>query len=416
MAHASQKLHLPMRAADTLTLVILLTLISVANPAAQAQTFTVLHNFTGGADGGSPYAGLTRNGASNFYGTTAVGGSDGNGTVFELRHAGSGWVLTPLYSFQGMPDGSTPQAQVTIGPNGSLYGTTTQGGEYAQGTVFNLTPASRPPAKVFDSWTETLLHSFSGAENDGAFPGSDVVFDSAGNIYGTTTFGGIYNSGTAYELTPSSGSVRVLYNYNCGEEITFSADLIFDRLGNLYGTFGYCGPYGYGEVYKLTPSGSGWTTSILYAFQGGNDGANPVAGLVSDASGNLYGNTITGGAGGGGTVYELSNAGLNWTFSVLYGIVGRFDSGSDNGSLVMDSDGNLYGTTVSGGLYGRGSVFKLTQHADGSWTFTDIYDFSGLLDGGGPNGGLILDEAGNLYGTTDSGGSSERGVVFEITP
>lgn len=395
---------------------------------AQAQTYTVIHDFAGGQDGSSPYAGLTMDGAGNLYGTT-WGGGLGYGTVFKLALENSGWVLNLLYSFTGGNDGAQPEARVIFGPNGTLYGTTTAGADMGCngngcGLVFNLKPSPTACKTALCSWTETVLYRFTGGD-DGGGPYSEVTFDQAGNIYGTTILGGpgcyFRGCGVVYRLTPSDDggwTEHVLHSFSLGNDGAYPiAGLVFDNAGNLYGTTsgdtsGIYAPYG--TVYELLPSGSDWTEKTLYTFQGAPDGGVPLAGLVVDQLGNLYGATSSYGEDGGGTVFRLTQLGGIWGLDNIYDF-----SGSDNGgparSLVMDTVGNLYGTTHFDGKYGYGSVFKLTKSGN-SWTYTSLYDFKGGTDGGVPIGSAVLDHDGNLYGTTFGGGAYGGGVVWEITP
>jgi len=368
--------------------------LTMAIPLAQAQTYTVIHNFTGFQDGMLPYAGLTLDKAGNLYGTTFEGGRAGNGTVFKLRHFSSGWIFSPLYSFNGSNDGQAPQARVVFGPDGTLYGTTYRGGgngcEGAGcGMVFNLKPTPTPPPTALTPWIETVLYRFRGGA-DGSLPGyGDLVFDEAGNLYGTTINGGSNDEGVVYELTPSGGgwTESVLYSFTGKlDGSTPYSGVIFDQAGNLYGT-NTTGLGAYGRVYQLTPSGSGWIEHTLYGFTGGNDGAYPVGGVISDQSGNLYGTTNSTAYGGGGTVFELKPSNGGWMFNLLYSFTGNQLQGP-YASLAMDAAGNLYGTTYGDGAYGLGSVFKLTP-SGGSWTYTDLHDFSGS-DGQNPAGGVVL--------------------------
>ena len=256
----------------------------------QAQTYKVIYNFTGGQDGAVPYTGLTMDRAGNFYGTTLNGGSTGNGTVFRLSRKGSGWVLTPLYSFQGGTDGAYPYARVVFGPDGSLYGTTGGGGYYVGdcassgcGTVYKLSvPPTVSPAAL-SPWRETVLSRFSDG-SDGGGPGTgSLAFDQAGNIYGTTTQGGSYEG------------------MNCASA-------------------------GCGTIFELTPSNGGWTKSVLYSFTDGSDGMRPWSGVIFDRAGNLYGTTSYGGPAYGGTVYQLQPSGSGWAFNTLYGLGNDADS------------------------------------------------------------------------------------------
>ena len=392
------------------------TAFGLATQPAQAQTFTVLHNFTNGQDGGEPWAGLSMDRDGNLYGTASTGGNTsgtcsyrnphGCGTVFKLSRKGSGWVFTPIYTFSG-PDGRNPQARVIIGPDGSLYGTTTYGGDFDEGTVFNLRPPAAACKSALCPWMETVLYSFQGF-TDGVEPTfGDLVFDGVGNIYGTTPYGGQGDLGTVYELTPSNGgwTETVLYRFQGGDDgATPYAGIVFDHAGNLWGTTGLAGSYNNGTVYQLVPSDGGWTESVVYNFRGGSDGANPYDGLIVDQFDNFYGGTF----GANGTtvkVYELSPSNGGWTFNTLY----SFDNTNQGiiGKLAMDAAGNLYGTVFSG----VPEVFRLTP-SNRSWTLTGAW--SGI--GEAPAGNVILDSSGNLYTTAANGGPSEVGLVFEITP
>ena len=398
-----------------------------------AQTFTVLHTFTGD-DGLSPYAGVTVDRAGNLYGTTKYGGIAncdlGCGVLFKLALQGSGWNFAPLYKFAGPSDGKSPIARIVFGPDGRLYGTTLIGGNTTVngGTVFALTP---PPTvcRTPCSWIKTTLWSFGQNDGDAHNPGyGDLVFDAAGNIYGTTEEGGTTQPacgpgcGTVYMLSRSqeSWSETLIYQFGDGPGYHPYAGVAFDGNGNLYGTTPYGGSGDSGLAYELTPSNGSWSPTILYNFLFQSDGGVPSAGLLPDNAGNLYGATSTGGAGGGGTVFELSPMGLDWNFTLLHG----FDfPAKPFASLTMDAVGNLYGTTLSGGIFQHGNVFKLTRTGD-SWTYTSLYDFTGGSDGANPYGNVALDAAGNLYGTAVDGGSqagdclitSGCGVVWQIEP
>ncbi len=366
--------------------------------ASQAQTFTILHTFTGGSDGDEPTAGLSMDRAGNLYGTAAYGGSQNCtygrgacGTVYKLERKNSSWIFYTLYEFTG-PDGANPEARVIIGPDGNLYGTTTNGGAARNGTVFRLQPPPSTCKSDSCPWTETVLHSFQGG-SDGAGPAyGDLTFDQAGNIYGTTPGGGSHQNGTVYELSPagSSWSETVIYDVDCLNCIAPYAGVIFDNAGNLYGTTSGGGG-GDGTVYELTHSASGWSGQTIYniPFPGGAYG-----GLIFDSSGNLYGITAF-----NPTVYELSPSNGSWTYNALY----TFSAYGVVTQLAMDAAGNLYGTLIDG----TPEVFRLTP-SGGQWTLTGFNGSAGEK----PYSNVIFDASGNLYGTA----SYDPSCVWEITP
>lgn len=417
---------------------------NIAGQSAWAQTFSVIHSFSGGAVGATPDSGLAIDRGGSLYGTTLAGGRGpcnpagipGCGTVFKLSQKNSGWIFEQLYSFTGQADGAVPYlAGVTIGPNGSLYGVTIDGGggqcpaEFANGcgVVYNL----QPPASVCKAsscpWTETPLYAFQGSNNngtDGASPIGNVVFDQSGNIYGTTFHGGTGGYGTAYELTHSRSGWSETQLWNATLDLQYPAGtMIFDSSGNLYGT-SYGSP-GAGGVWELTPSGPGWLETTIYAFSNLDlaNGLFPAAGVIRDQAGNLYGTTVNAGTGGGGTAFELSPSGSGWSFSLMDSFTGVLgDNCGPYGQLVMDGAGNLYGTTYCDGQFGFGSVFELTPSGNGQWTYISLHDFRNGDDGANPSSYLVSDSSGNLYGTAVYGGTrnadcqSGCGVVFKITP
>jgi len=393
---------------------VLAVVICLASSAGAAQ-YKLLHKLRGQV-GRKPAAGLILDAAGNLYGTTVGGGVYGRGTVFELSPTPSGpWTENVLYSFKGKK-GSHPYAGVISDSAGNLYGTTLWGGKTKwDGMVFEL---SRNPDS---SWKETVLHSFEGG-TDAEFPRSAVVFDAQGNLYGATPGGDGWPNGKVFKLAPNPDGTwteTTLYTFAGGADGCGSyGDLIIDAADNLYGTtsgYGSCS----GTVFELAPNPDGtWTKSTIHNFAGGNDGSYPYAGVIMDAKGNLYGTTEQGGRGkhswGYGTAFMLTpNPDGSWKETLLH----RFslEDGSDPvASLAMDAAGNLYGTTRAGGVYGYGTVFKLSANPDGSWKRIKLHSFHGP-DGANPEGKLILDTAGNLYGTTYAGGRG-NGVVFEITP
>ena len=417
------------RAALAIAIVFVLTVVLA--PSAQTQTFKVLHAFTGAQDGGNPNTGLIPDRAGNLYGTAMIGGITGSncpsntcGIVFRLVRQGSGWIFNPLYNFAGGNDGANPYAGVVFGPNGSLYGTTPYGGGGDDcgfgsgcGTVFNLKPSATACKTALCYWTETVLYGFTGGSDGGLPAFGNLIFDSAGNLYGTTLRGGIYDAGTVFELMPSGSgwTETTLYSFTGGSDGGYPwAGLTLDNAGNLYGTTELGGTFDGGTVFQLTPSGLGWTEKVLHSFTGGADGDEPYAGLIFDQSGNLYGATVDGGQGAGGTAFKLKPSSGSWTYSLVYGFQGSAFCGP-TGNLIMDAAGNLYGTTECDDAYGKGSVFKLTPSGP-PWTYTSLHDFTGGSDGANPVGGVILDASGNVYGTAAAAGTNGRGVIFEITP
>lgn len=417
----------------TLFAALALIVMLVLAPSATAQTYNVVHNFTGGSDGANPVAGVTLDSAGNVYGTTSVGGGQGVGTVYRLVHSGHNWLFYLLYTFEGLTqqttDGSAPYSRVMISPDGALYGTTHSGGDgqgckelHGCGTVYSVRPKS---GNTGVPWQETMLYQF--GNQDGSNPDyGDVVFDQAGNLYGTTRNGGTYLQGTVYELSHQGGTWKesVLHSFaGSPDGTTPLSGPVFDQAGNLYGTTSAGGANGWGTVYQLKPTGPGWTENILDSIQDGSDGQTLSAGVIFDPAGDLYGATQTGGTGGGGTVFELTSLSSGgWNSSTLYGFPGPAFGGPFR-SVVMDNAGNLYGTTSGDGAHQWGSVFKLTR-SNGGWTYSSLHDFTGGADGGTPYGSLVFDANGNLYGTTFYGGTGQCdaqgftgcGVVFEITP
>lgn len=421
-----------------LAMAIVFALAIIATPTAQAQTFTVIHNFTNGGDGGQPVAGLTIDAAGNLYGTTYIGGAYNSGIAFELRHSGSGWVLTPLHTFGGVArnDGACPWGRILLAQDGTLYGTTAGGGQPTGcfvgnncdtgcGTVFHLAPSLAAAKATVAPWNETVVHRFAGG-SDGSSPSGALIFDQSGTIYGTTEFGGSTNWGTIYKLMPSGSewteSILHSFIYMTEDGAAPIGGVTFDQAGNLYGTTFYggdlnCEYAGCGVVFQLSPSGSSWIEQTLHAFNGGSDGAYSYGGVIIDPSGNLYGTANQGGTGGGGTVFDLTPVnGGGWNFNTLYTFLSLGGGPSGPGDTpAMDAAGNLYGTTYLDGAYFFGAVFKLTP-SNGGWTYTSLHDFTGGSDGAGPISNVVFDVNGNLYGTTSEGGAYGYGVVWEITP
>ena len=281
------------REPDCIALAVLFALTLFTAQAIHAQTFITLHNFTGNSDGANPNAGVTVGGSGTLYGTASGGGTDGNGVVYKLAQRGSSWTLDPLWEFTGGSDGGSPYAGVVIGPNGALYGTTFGGGGSGVGTVFEVRPPVTACKTAICYWNLTTLWTFAGAPNDGANPAyGSLAFDGSGNIYGTTYEGGAIGYGTVYELAPESGGdwmETILYGFTGGADgFAPLSGVIFDREGNLYGNNEH-GGIEWGVVYQLMPAGPPWTENTLANFNEGVSGSPPFGTLVMDQLGNLYG-------------------------------------------------------------------------------------------------------------------------------
>ena len=379
----------------------------------QAQTYKVIYNFTNqGSDGATPYGGPILDESGNLYGSTYLGGTYGSGSVYKLSPGSPFWNLNSLYSLKGGYDGAGPAfGSLAVGPGPALFGTTEGGRPF--GKVFSVPLGTGSCSTI--QCGDNIVHSF-GLRQDGAQPIGGVVFDSAGNFYGTTSLGGAYGNGTIFEgqLSGNHWVESVIYSFTGGNDgANPPAGVTLDAKGNLYGTSSFGGAYGTGAVYKLSRSGSGWKETVLYNFQGLDDGEYPVGGVILDKAGNIYGGTFSGGINGGGTVYQLSHSAGVWTLTTLYSFSGSF--GGPYNKLTFDSHGSLYGATNSDGASGLGLVFKLTP-GNGGWTFADLHDFAGGDDGGLPYGSVAVDAHGNVFGTAVVGGTDNQGVVFEITP
>ncbi len=406
--------HILFRAFALATLGLLTT---IATTPAEAQTFTVLHDFTGGADGGQPVAGVTLDQQGRIYGTATEGGTNNKGVVYRVVRGGEGWSLSPIYSFGSQEhDGSTPLGRVTFGPDGLLYGTTDDGGAQGHGTVFSLRPPATACKTALCPWLETILYSFTGGD-DGSGPGyGDLIFDQSGNIYGTTLGGGSSNHGAVFKLTRSGSdwTESVLWSFTLGSDGGGPfGGVIFDTAGNLYGATSYGGPFDVGTLYELSPTQSGWSETTLYSFTG--DYGDGAGGLIMDAQGTLFG--LSGGIGSGtaGAAYTLTQQNGNWLFFVL----GEFFGSGFPATLsspTFDSQGNLYGPLPSGGN-GQGEIFKLTPSGN-QWVYTPFYQFLSCSNGEGcyPEGAVTFDASGNMYGTAYQGGTGGPGTVWEITP
>lgn len=412
------------------------TVILLAAPSFAAK-LKVLHSFSG--EQGRQPVGVTFGDDGNLYGATAFGGGPGNGgfgTVFELTPTeAGGWMETRMHIFQGAA-GEYPNAGILFDNAGNIYGTMQLGPHGGTGKVYELS------ADEAGIWHETGIHNLS--LDDGLYPEAPLVRDGAGNFYSTAWGGGAYGLGTVFELSPNPGGdwiVTTLHAFGGGDGAVSKSGLMIDVSGDLYGTT-VCGgatytpvpsPFtpetpgmdpdcggasGAGTIWKLTQQTDGtWTMTTLYSFTGGIDGANPVepGGLIIDRDGNLYGTTLNGGLFSQGTVFELSPDGAGgWRETVLHSF--NEPGGSyPYASLVFDVAGNLYGEAQSGGTRNHGVVFKLSPIDGPSWRYTVLHNFSGP-EGSTPRYGLTFGNDGNLYGTTDAGGAQNNGTVFEIIP
>lgn len=360
---------------------------------------TVLYSFTGGNDGGYSDSGLTRDPAGNLFGTTNGGGTAGLGVVFKIDKSHHESVL---HTFVRGPVGNEPDlAGVILDPDGNLYGTTSFSGAGGDGAVY----------KVDQRGDATVVYTFPGNEGGQYLYNAGVILGSDGRLFGTTGYGGRHGVGVVYELD-GQGRETVLYTFDQFTDHGFgqpTGDLTRDASGNFYGTT-FIGQtdsgFGYGVVYKIDAAGH---SQVLHNFTGGADGGDAYGGVILDEKGNVYGTASEGGGANDGVVFKIDAAGHE---TVLYSFTGGADGGEPLGRLIRDAAGNLYGTTNGGGTSGAGVVFKV----DPSGHETVLYTFSGGNDGGYPLGGLVRDEAGNLYGATDGGGASGAGVVFKIDP
>jgi len=404
-----------------LVLATLLIISVVSVPGAWAASkFKTLYTFAGGSDGNLPSCSLIFDASGNLYGTTQRGGAYGNfGTVFRLTPSGDGsWTKIVLHSFNDDgKDGYTPSAGLIFDQKGNLYGTTTRGGAFGDfGTVFRLTPNGD------GDWTENVLHSFDG--KDGWVPSATLVFDTAGHLFGTTWTGGFSNYGTVFQLTPNQDggwTESVIHSFSFSDGGNPIGSLVFDPSGNLYGTTESGGDYADGTVFKLRANGDGsWKESVLHSFKfASRGGSEPFGGLIIDGAGNLYGTASRDGRyeGDSGTVFQLKpNQDGSWEERVLH----SFNSDCKNGclpyaGLIFDTSGNLYGATVYGGVDGWGTVFKLRRTAKGSWEETVLHSFRDH-PGALPFAGVIFDEHGKLYGTSEGDEGKTFGSVFQVAP
>lgn len=397
-----------------------------------AGTETVLYAFHGGTDGATPYAVPTLGTDGNLYGTTLYGGTAGYGIVYELVKSGNGWSEHVLHSFAGGSDGETPYGGVVLDSKGDIYGGTRSGGSSNCGAVYELRPGRH------GKWAEKILYNFAGNQDCEGGPGGALTLDSKGNLYGGTLgdspCGGYYYYGTVFELrrTRSGWKEHDLHDFcgNDGDGPTYG-QLVFDPAGNLYGTSGFGGSGGLGVVFELSPQAyHQWAFTAIHSFTS-DEGGVADGGLMIDGSGNLYGATADGGSEGNGAVYEFAPQGGGvWNQSTPHIFGGAPDGVLPFQNPVTDAQGNLFGTTYSGGNIAQcydacGTIYELVPQEGGGWSESVVYDFgvqANGTDGYQPVAGLIRDSSGNFYGTTTKGGavSGKRpcdcGVVYEFTP
>ena len=389
----------------SLVFVMILLSVLALRTAAQAQSFTdkVIYSFSGGAAGNEPlFSGVVRDKAGNFYGTTYAGGAFHFGTVFKVDASGN---ETVLHSFGHGHDGRTPYAGVVLDPAGRMFGTAYQGG-------LRNRQCDRGCGIVFEielNGDEKILHGFTGGA-DGGLPIAGLIRDEVGNLYGTTEIGGALGVGTIFKVDPS-GTETVLYSFAGQPDAQYpEAGLIRDEQGNFYGTTSAGGVYGLGTVFEFDASGH---ESVLHSFAGGfqGDGQGPDAALLRAPNGDLYGATFQGGE-GIGAVFKVDASG-NETILHAFGSV-QNDGAYPESPLVSDSRGNLYGTTIQGGTAGipGGIVFQISAQGE----YSIVYDFGGKSDGSAPAGPLLLGSDGNIFGTTSSGGTVGPGTVYELIP
>jgi uncharacterized repeat protein (TIGR03803 family) len=313
-------------------------------------------------------------------------------------------TFTTLYTFADGADQGFPKSGLIFDGQGNLYGTNEGTSRFNFGTVFEVSPVSS---------TLNTLYTFLGGD-DGGSPQASLVFDSLGNLYGTTDDGGGAGYGTVFELSPNgSGGWQktTILQFDGLNGLFPTSGLVIDAAGNLYGTTPNGGPGNFGIVFELSPGASGWTETILHHFGGV---FRPQGGLVFDPQGNLYGTANGGGPSGCGGVFELTPASGNWNVGVLHAFRCGSDGANPEGKLALDNMGRIFGTTNQGGAFKQGEVYMLTPHAGKGWQNRVIHSFNGA-DGAFPTAGVTLDAAGNIYGATLNGGVKSVGVVYKLT-
>jgi uncharacterized repeat protein (TIGR03803 family) len=401
------------------TVTILLLVAAMFVNHARASNTQVVYSF-GGGDGAYFDTELVMDKSGNLYGTSVQGGNFNSGNVFQLTPTRMGWMLTVLYNFTGGLDGGQPYKGVTLDSHGDLYGTAVTGGiggcEGGCGVVYKLSHSH-------GSWKQSVIYSFTGG-SDGSGPGSPVVFDKQGNLFGATPVGGTSGAGTIYELKQEKDGtwkLALVHSFTGGTDGAggSAGRLLFDHKGNIYGVATSGGAYGSGTAFQLSSVQQGkWKLKTLYAFKGQPDAGFPYGGLVFDSAANLYGTTYYDGKNDIGAIYELSPVGGKWKETVLHSFAGGSDGNESLSTMVSDAAGNLYGTTIAGGASGCdcGTIFKLAARAKGLRKYSVVYRFKGAPDGAYLYAGMVPDSAGRFYGITLQGGSANIGTIFKFIP
>ncbi|HEX3652374.1 MAG TPA: choice-of-anchor tandem repeat GloVer-containing protein [Rhizomicrobium sp.] len=402
-------------------------------PRAFAATETVLYAFQGGTDGASPYAAPTVDVRGNLYGTTLFGGAYGYGTVYELAHSKSGWSEKTLYSFTNGADGSWAYGGVILDSDGNIYGgTRSGGGPNGCGVVYELSPGRH------GQWTQKVLYTFPDHEGCEGGPMGALTLDSKGNLYGgavgNSPCGGFYYYGVVFELRRTKGGWKEqdLHDF-CGHDGDGPdyGQLVFDPLGNLYGTSGFGGGDGRGVVFEMSPGAHHqWTFTPIHSFTQ-DEGGIPEGGLTLDTAGHFHSVESGGGPDGLGSAFELAPTGPGqWTDSTVHVFNGSPDGVNPFQNPAFDANGNLFGTTYNGGDIDScyddcGVIYELTPREGGGWSESVVYDFASQADGAdgyAPIAGLVFDGKGHFFGTTVKGGAvtglraCDCGVVYEFTP
>ncbi len=389
--------------------------LSLCVSPAQGQTEKIIYSFAGGTDGTAPFTGVTIDKSGNLYGVTETGGSNSAGSVFELSLGSGGtWTNTVLYSF-GFTSGNVwlPTSNLVFDVKGNLYGIAPEGGANGSGGIFELSPGSN------GIWTEKVIYSFTGGTDIVPFL-SYLAIDRAGNLYGyresfssssgTTSYGGVFQ---VQANADGTWTENVLHTFSGGSDgsAPYAGQLTLDSAGNVYGQASN-GVRDFGLVFELVRGSKGnWSEKTLHTFTGAADGSAVAPGaLVIDASGNIFGTSVW-------NAFELiPNSNGTWTEKVIHTFGGGSDGAYPDSGLTPSASGNLYGATFNGGMH-RGTVFQLTPGSNGSWTESVLHRFTGTAgDGINPNSPLVVDGHGNVFGSTPTGGLSDAGIIFEVTP